>query len=591
MDFAGSAAIRGSVIRSIELALFLVAAVFHGHAQGLGPADHDPELSRKIKQLASENRWPEILQELETVSGKDADLEFYYGSALAQSGRFDDARQALLAGHRLAPGDNRFLVELAGVAFKQKDYRASSAWMRRALRIDAANDYANDFLGTVYFLEGNLEAALKYWNRVGKPYIETVQPDHPLRIRPALLDRALAFSPASEMRLADFETSRVRLEGLEIFPAAHVQLAAKPEGKFDAILNLQERNGWGSNVWEALISTFSGITYQTIYPAYDNIDGDALNVVSLLRWDAQKRRAVVTLSSPLHNNPKWRYYLGIDLRNENWDMRTSFAGPAPLLGALNLRRAAGGVRICSFNSGRWGWSAGAEFSHRDYRSVVAGSALTPQVLLSGFQLKQSTQVQYGLLQVPEHRLTVSTEASLDVARIWSQPANAFVKARGAIDTKWLPQAQGDDYFVQSQIRTGDISGKTPFDELYMLGMERDNDLWMRAHVGTRDGRKGSAPLGRRYFLANHEVDKNVYGNGLLTVKLSPFVDTGKITDPSGTLGARTWLWDTGVQTKVRVLGVGVSFVYGKDLRTGNNAYYFTAGRQSGPTRNGSGLGE
>jgi len=568
-----------------------VAAVFHGHAQGPRPADHDPELSGKIKQLASENRWPEIAQKLETVSAKDADLEFYYGSALAQSGRFDDARQAFLAGSRLAPGDKRFPVELAGVAFKQKDYRGASAWMRRALHIDAADEYANDFLGTIYFLEDNLEAALKYWNRVGKPYIETVQADHPLRVRPALFDRALAFSPASEMRLADFETSRVRLEGLEIFPAAHVQLAAKPEGKFDAILNLQERNGWGSDVWEALISTFSGIAYQTIYPAYDNIDGDALNVGSLLRWDAQKRRAVVTLSAPLRNNPKWRYRVGVDLRNENWNIRSSFVGPAPLSGALNLRREAGWARIDSFSSGRWGWSAGAEFSHRDYRSVVTGSALSPQLLLSGLQLKQTTQIHYALLRTPEHRLTVNTEASFQVARIWSQPAHAFVKPQGAIETMWLPQARGDDYFVQSRIRAGDTSGQLPFDELYMLGIERDNDLWMRAHVGTRDGRKGSAPLGRRYFLANHEVDKNVYSNGLLTVKLSPFVDTGKITDPSGTLGARTWLWDTGVQTKVRVLGVGVSFVYGKDLRTGNNAYYFTAGRQSGPTRNGSGIGD
>jgi tetratricopeptide (TPR) repeat protein len=591
LDVAGGAAIRETIIRSIKLALFLLAAVFHGHAQGPRPADHDPELSRRIKQLASENRWPVIAQELETVSGKNADLEFYYGSALAQSGRFDDARQAFLAGRRLAPGDKRFPVELAGVAFQQKDYRGASAWMRRALHIDAADEYANDFLGTIYFLEDNPEAALKYWNRVGKPYIERVQADHPLRVRPALLDRALAFSPASEMRLADFETSRVRLEGLEIFPAAHVQLAATPEGKFDAILNLQERNGWGSNVWEALISTFSGIAYQTIYPAYDNIDGDALNVASLLRWDAQKRRAVVTLSAPLRNNPKWRYRVGVDLRNENWNIRSSFVGPAPLLGALNLRREAGGARIDSFNSGRWGWTAGAEFSHRDYPSVVTGSALSPQLLLSGLQLKQTTQICYTLLRTPEHRLTVNTEASFQVARIWSRPARAFVKPQGAIDTKWLPETRGDDYFVQSRIRAGDTSGQLPFDELYMLGMERDNDLWMRAHVGTRDGRKGSAPLGRRYFLANHEVDKNVYSNGLLTVKLSPFVDTGKITDPSGTLGARTWLWDTGVQTKVRVLGVGVSFVYGKDLRTGNNAYYFTAGRQSGPTRNGSGLGD
>jgi tetratricopeptide (TPR) repeat protein len=591
LDVAGGASIRGSVIRSIGLALFLVAAVFLGYAQGPRAADRDPELSRKIKQLASENRWLEIAQELDTVSGKDADLEFYYGSALAQSERFEDARQAFLAGHRLAPGDKRFLVELGGVAFKEKDYRTASAWMRRALRIDAGDGYANDFLGTIYFLEGNLEAALKYWNRVGKPYIGTVQPDHPVRIRPALLDRALAFSPASEMRLADLETSLVRLEGLEIFPAPRVQLAAKPEGKFDAILNLQERNGWGSNVWEALISTFSGVAYQTIYPEYDNIRGLGLNVASLLRWDAQKRRAVLAVSAPLHNNPKWRYYVGIDLRNENWDIRNSFVGPAPLLGALNLRREAGGARIYSFNSGRWGWSAGVEFSHRDYRSVVTGSALTPQLLLSGFQLKQISQIHYTLVHIPEHRLTMNTEASLQVARIWSQPAHAFVKLQGAIDTNWLPQAQGDDYFVQSRIRAGSTSGQFPFDELYILGMERDNDLWMRAHVGTRDGRKGSAPLGRRYFLANHEVDKNVYGNGLLTVKLSPFLDTGKITDSSGTLGARTWLWDTGVQAKVRVLGVGVRFVYGKDLRTGNNAYYFTAGRQTGPTRIGSGLGD
>ena len=109
-------------------------------------------------------------------------------------------------------------------------------------------------------------------------------------------------------------------------------------------------------------------------------------------------------------------------------------------------------------------------------------------------------------------------------------------------------------------------------------MERDTDRWMRPHVGTRDGRKGSAPLGRNYFLSNSEIDKNIYGNGLITLKLSPFLDSGKVTDPGGTLGSPKWLWDTGVQAKVRILGVGMTFVYGKDLRTGNNAFYFTAGR-------------
>ncbi len=98
---------------------------------------------------------------------------------------------------------------------------------------------------------------------------------------------------------------------------------------------------------------------------------------------------------------------------------------------------------------------------------------------------------------------------------------------------------------------------------------------MRAHIGTRDGRKGSAPLGRNYFLATWETDKNLYGYGILALRMGPFLDTGKITDPSSTLGSQKWLWDAGAQTKLRVFGTGVVFSYGKDLRSGDNAFYLT----------------
>lgn len=143
---------------------------------------------------------------------------------------------------------------------------------------------------------------------------------------------------------------------------------------------------------------------------------------------------------------------------------------------------------------------------------------------------------------------------------------------------WDPKAEGDDYQTEVQVRGGGIAGSGPFDELFMLGLERDNDLWMRAHIGTRDGRKGSAPLGDRYFLMNSEVDKRVYGNGFLSVKLSPFLDTGKIAGPAGQLGSPGWLWDTGLQAKFRVLGLGLNFTWGRDLLTGNNAFYFMAVR-------------
>jgi hypothetical protein len=128
------------------------------------------------------------------------------------------------------------------------------------------------------------------------------------------------------------------------------------------------------------------------------------------------------------------------------------------------------------------------------------------------------------------------------------------------------------------MRAGKTVGQLPFDELFRLGLDPDNELRLRAHIGLRDGRPGSSPLGRDYLLSNWELDKNVYQAGLLGVKLGPFLDTGKITDPAPGLGSQKWLWDIGAQAKLRVLGVGVVFSYGKDLRSGANAFYARLGK-------------
>ncbi|MGH9784381.1 MAG: hypothetical protein ACRD88_09365, partial [Terriglobia bacterium] len=312
-------------------------------------------------------------------------------------------------------------------------------------------------------------------------------------------------------------------------------------------------------------------------PEYFNLGYSATNISSLVRWDKQKRRLRASLSAPRRQNPKYRYRIGFDLRNENWDLRQSFKGPEPSLGALNLRRGAVNGEILAFRDGPWSWSAGVEFSHRDYRNVLWGSALSPDVLLKGYQLKQFAQLNVELKRAPEKRFQSRASISSEAGAIWSSPSRSFEKLQGLVTAAWFPRMSGDDYAMQGQIRAGKTLGAVPFDELFMLGLERDNALWLRAHVGTRDGRKGSAPLGRNYFLLNWEIDKNVY-NGFLGVKLSPFFDAGKSMDLSPGMGSRRWLLDTGVQAKFRVLGVGATFVYGKDLRSGINAFYVTAGQ-------------
>jgi hypothetical protein len=530
--------------------------------------------------LFDDQQWGQLARLGRTTSPRSPEFDYQYGIALAHLERWKDASEAFVAGSRLAPRDRRFYVELAGVAFKQNKPAQAIAWLRHARRLDPKDDYANNFLATLYFLQGNLEAAVKYWNCLEKPkpQVEQVHLEPLPHVHQGLLDGALAFSPASTLKLNELWMSQARVEALEIFPTYRFDLVALPRGTFDAVFRGQEIDGWGATKVEGLLRTLHGLPFQEVTPEYFNLRGTATNVTSLIRWDPDKRRFTADLSGPIHGDSRWRFRLGGDFRNENWDLVNSFTGPAPLLAALNLRREAVSAGIGRLVGVRSKWWFSAEVSRRDYRNVFPGNSLSPQLLAQGFQLKQTTRLDYELWRSPEHRFTLSSEANSQAGRLWSTPEELFEKLQASLNAHWLPSRRDDDFETRGRLRAGKTFGNIPFDELFMLGLERDNDLWMHAHIGTRDGRKGSAPLGRGYFLANWETDKNLYSNGLLALKMGPLVDSGHMTDSPGLPASRKWLLDLGIQLKVRVLGVTAAFSYGKDVRTGNNAFYTTVGQ-------------
>ena len=131
------------------------------------PSIADPQID-KIKQLSEEEKWVEIVRFAETDASPSAEVNYYYGLALARLERWSEATRAFRNGLKQTPGDKRFLLELAGVAFKQRKNTEAVEYLRRALRLDPADPYANDFLASLYFLQGNLEAALTYWIKVSK---------------------------------------------------------------------------------------------------------------------------------------------------------------------------------------------------------------------------------------------------------------------------------------------------------------------------------------------------------------------------------------------------------------------------------------
>jgi tetratricopeptide (TPR) repeat protein len=538
-----------------------------------------------LQRLSNEGRWNLVLQATSQCSAGSADVDYYRGLAFAGLERWDEAKAALASGERNYPRDKRFPVELAGVAFKQKDFRVAKRDLHRALHLDPHDRYAINFLATLYFLDGNLGAALKYWNRIGKPWINQIRTDPQLRIDPALLDRAFTCSPGSVLMLGQYRTTLQRLQQLGIFSTYRldlVPLSGNGRESFDLVLSAVERNGWGSNKVGALISLLRGLPYGTVYPDVYNLRHSAINVDSLLRWDDQKRRAFVSVSAPLAGNPQFRYRLYADGRNENWNLSRTFHQAAAPVQAFNMEKLELGGGIESIVNSRWNWAAGMDVSDRRFRNLPAGTSAADLVFTNGVAVEVRAHSDYSLLRMPERRFTLGSGVQGTFGNFCAPGFGHFGTLQGSLGAHWFPQARGDDYEVRESVYVGKTFGRVPLDDLFILGLERDNNLPLRAHIGTRDGQKGNAPLGRDYLLSNWEVNKNIYANAWFRLRLAPFLDTGRTYDHSDGFGSREWLWDTGASAKLGVLGgVTIVFTYGKDLRTGRNAFYFTTTREGG----------
>ena len=60
---------------------------------------------------------------------------------------------------------------------------------------------------------------------------------------------------------------------------------------------------------------------------------------------------------------------------------------------------------------------GLELSHRDFRNVIPGMALTPELLAKGYQIKQKAQFTYELWRSPEKRLVISSSGTSQAGRL------------------------------------------------------------------------------------------------------------------------------------------------------------------------------
>jgi tetratricopeptide (TPR) repeat protein len=530
----------------------------------------------RVQQLYAEKKYSDIIRLPPPGIHDPPDFDFYRGMAFARLKRWTEAWQWLRQGEIKAPRDERFPVEMAGVDFEQKRFSRAKSEVHRALRLDPTDGYADNFLASLYYLDGNLGAALKYWNRIAKPQIHRVRSGPQPALKRALFHQAVGLSAGETLTLPDYRAALQRIHALGVFPQFRLELLPDQGQGDDVVLHALELNGWGDSKAESLLSIFRGLPYDTVYPELYNIHHSATNLVAMLRWDPNKERIFAALSGPIAGSARTRYQFYVDGRREAWDISHTFFGSASPLTGLRMEKVEGGAEIVTLVNSRLAVRGGIDVSGRSFGNFETRQPAAAAFFANGLALKTQASGLYHVIDFPDRRFTLDSTGSIQAGRDFARALGNSAQTQAGVSADWLPQARSEDYEMTAQVRAGYTFGMVPFDDLFMLGLERDNNLWLRGQIGTANGRKGSAPLGRDYILTNWEDDKIILHNGVFRVRLGPFLDSGRITDPSGNFGLKRWQWDTGLELKVRVLGsTEVALFFGKDLLSGHTSFYAT----------------
>ena len=556
--------------KNSAVVLSLIFALTAG-AIALGQSTAERRTLDEVKALYESGDFEHAAKLAAAAQPHSADLGLYYGLALVKMGDVETAESAFQAEYARYQQDARFAEELAGLAYRRKSSRDAKRWLQRALAHDHSRPYANDFLGLLFLADENLPAAIKYWNRIGKPLVQDVRIEGAPRLNSLLLDRALAVSSGQVLTVDRLEMTRSNLDRLGVFGDYSFSLVPRPDPRFDLTLRsglaIGNLSGWAGK----LLPYVRGLPYQTVYLDLTNVGGRAMSLSSLARWDSNKRRIAINFTSPFRLNPRWIYKLSLDARDERWDLTTSHFAKSGDLNGLNLRKveAVGGTEYAI--TSRLAWTTELLMAKRSFQNHPQADYFTNSV-----SARFRNGLSYVLWNWPEHRVRADGNFSLDTGRILTGVPGREVIARGRVATTWLPLSKGDDLSAQLNFSSARIFGSAPFDDYYMLGMERDNDttLWMRGHLGARDGRKGSAPLGTRYLVLQTEVDRTIFKLPFVKLQMGPFIDIGRIGDPHSQFGSSGWLTDAGLQAKIRTPGrLTLSLIYGRDLRHGHGVFY------------------
>jgi peptidase C39-like protein len=411
-----------------------------------------------------------------------------------------DTADALLAEVRAAcPASAGPVRELAGVRFAQRRWAEASALAREASALDPADAYARDLLGASLFMLDDVAGALRAWNAIGKPRLDSLRVDGLRHTRYQSIADSLDLQPTALLTAGAFERASRRLSELPDRSAARLGVRPDRDGYASVDVSIVERArvprrwaDWSAPIARAAIDREAAVSL----PGFDG-QGDVWSA----RWRWWHDRPSVGLELAA---PRVAGLPGVWRVEGSWDEETYALDGQ---GAARESRAHGGLTVADWLSGRLRYSLSAGFDSWSFgqRAASAGVAVERRWLGDRLSASAGATKWISASEAPGFAALSARAAarSPDAARRWTYSA-----------------AVGAE-------RTSDAAPRSLWAG---AGEGRARAPLLRAHpllVGGAIAASGEAVFGRTLSYASAEMGRWIESDRLVGVGFAGFVDVAR----------------------------------------------------------------
>ncbi len=250
--------------------------------------------------------------------------------------------------------------ELAGVRFAQKRWRESAALARRALARSPDDSYASTVLGSALFMQDEAVAALRAWNAIGQPTLDTVRIAGLTRSRYQAIVDAIGLRSGALLTADAFIRARHRLEDLPDRVSSRLALRPGEDGFAAVDIALAERATMPRGYAEWTATAAHAAVEREIAVAVPQLTGQGGMWTASWRWWSGRPRVAVAFAAP-----RVAGLPGVWRVDGSWEAETSSSAIAGT--STRETRTHGGLTVsdwilpnvrCSISGGLDSWNGG-----------------------------------------------------------------------------------------------------------------------------------------------------------------------------------------------------------------------------------------